>query len=759
MTDTKAVMEKLVSDSELESVYRLRKPTNIFETVAKGKEGSLIADGWTIFKENIKTNRLSKPKPFDEVFEDEVWCLFKDMGFKLMNKDRKLKLDVILGETTKQIDVFAKDDETILIVECKSAATPKRRDLQKDLAEAAAIREDVRKGLFGVFGRKCKMVWVFATKNIIWSNPDEARAKHYDIPVIKKLDIRYFRELNKHIGTSAKYQLLADLFHHKKIPGLDVKVPAIKGKMGKRHFYAFAIEPSKLLKIAYVCHRFKGSDEKTLITYQRMLEKKRLKEIRKYVEEEGLFPNSIVVNFEASKLKFESHTTKSGVDDGRTEAVLGILHLPNAYKSAFIIDGQHRLYGFTDSIYAGKTTIPVIAFENLDEVDQANLFIDINSKQKKVRRNLLEDLVADTKWGSDKPPEQLQALQSKIITTMNKRLDSPIYERITASEMKQDSESPLTIATLTSALKKTQIIGSVRKGSKSIEEGSLYATDINSSLERGVQILSEYFNIFKNALPDHWELGSAPGGYLCTNGGVTALIYVLKGILDHIDKKALETSTLCCRDMMPDKLMDEIKVFTDPLVEHFDTAPYELFQNYRKKYGIGGYTDCSYGMMEQIHNKYPEFINAGLKTYLEEKKSQSNEKAKIIVPRVHLMISHKVLGTLKEEFGNDESGWWYKGVPISVRKKVAERKEDDSEHPPYEQCFDLIDYKKVILNNWSLFGNAYGRGSGKKDLKMSWLDELNRIRKKVAHPERERVTLDELNFVEGIETWWKTLVN
>ena len=470
-------IEGLVSGSELESIYRGRKPAFIFESVPMGKEEEYLDDGWGIYRRNKKSIRLSKPKPIDEAFEDEVWCLFSKIGFNEMNRDRQFRIKVLKDSKSpgKQIDVFAKDDETVLIIECKTAEKPIKKDFQKDMAEIVAIREDIRKVIYKQYGRKIKLGWIFATKNIIWSGPDLERAENYSISVMREQDITYYSELTKHIGISAKYQLLAEIFKHKNIPSLKLTVPAIKGRMGDVHFYAFNIEPSKLLKIAYVCHRLKGNDEKTLITYQRMLDKRRLKDIRKYIEDGGLFPNSLVLNLDSGKggLRFDHLTEKDDEEEG-TKAVLGLLHLPAKYKSAFIIDGQHRLYGFTDTEYADKATIPVITFENLDEITQADLFVDINSKQKRVRRNLLEDLVADTKWGSDKANERLQALTSKIFSELGKELGSPIYGRISASEMKQDYGSPLTIATLTAALKKTQLLGNVRKGSDNIMPGPLY---------------------------------------------------------------------------------------------------------------------------------------------------------------------------------------------------------------------------------------------------------------------------------------------
>jgi len=523
--------------------------------------------------------------------------------------------------------------------------------------------------------------------------------------------------------------------------------------MGDDYFYSFAIEPANLLKIAYVCHRLKGNDEKTLMTYQRMLEKNRLKEIRKFVEDGGRFPNSLVLNIESGKekLRFDSITQK-GKEDNSTKAVIGIFYLPSRYKSVFVIDGQHRLYGFTDTKYAEKATVPVIAFENLDEITQADMFVDINSKQKRVRANLLEDLAADTKWGSDKSTEKLQALNSKIFSMLGNKLDSPLYEKISASEMKQSHECPLTIASLTSALKNTKLLGFV-KGSNTMMPGPLYLTDMDSSLERSNKVISTYFKIFRDGMPEQWSIGSAPGGYLCTNGGITALLFVLKNIIDHIDKKAIENNTNRASDLKTEEIIDEINVYVEPVVDLFKEASPETILSYRKKVGHSGHLDCAYGMMEQIHNKFPDFMNAGLENYLKDRKSQSNETAKIILPDIQLIVADYLISTLKKEFGEEETEWWLQGVPRAIRQKVVQRREDDPDRPPFEKCFDLLDYKKVILDNWKLFGDKYSRGKGNKNTKMSWMDKLNTIRRKVAHPERGRVTIDELEFLNEIWSW------
>ena len=118
--------------------------------------------------------------------------------------------------------------------------------------------------------------------------------------------MKYYTDLIKHLGISAKYQLLGSLFEGMTIPELDNKIPAIKGKMGGHTYYSFSIEPEKLLKIGYVLHRNKAN-KKLMPTYQRLIKKSRLKSIQEFVEGGGFFPNSIIINIntEGKNLRFD----------------------------------------------------------------------------------------------------------------------------------------------------------------------------------------------------------------------------------------------------------------------------------------------------------------------------------------------------------------------------------------------------------------------------------------------------------------------
>ncbi|MDB2512924.1 hypothetical protein N9Y31_00265 [Alphaproteobacteria bacterium] len=94
-----------------------------FQSVNPKLVEQLVEEGWTIDRELKTKIRLKRPKKQDEVLENRVWCLFQRMGFPVLNQGRGFKVTFKRqdsGEDTKQIDVFAKDEETVVVIECKS---------------------------------------------------------------------------------------------------------------------------------------------------------------------------------------------------------------------------------------------------------------------------------------------------------------------------------------------------------------------------------------------------------------------------------------------------------------------------------------------------------------------------------------------------------------------------------------------------------------------------------------------------------------
>ena len=127
--------------------------------------------------------------------------------------------------------------------------------------------------------------------------------------------------------------------------------------------------------------------------------------------DKGFFPNSIIINITSDRpLQFDL----AGKNEGDAATKIGILHLPAKYKSAQIIDGQHRLLGYAGTDYATSHTIPVVAFENLTADMQIKLFMQINQNQKKVDKSLQNTLNAKIYGESDILEERIRGMRLKM---------------------------------------------------------------------------------------------------------------------------------------------------------------------------------------------------------------------------------------------------------------------------------------------------------------------------------------------------------
>jgi DNA sulfur modification protein DndB len=313
-------------------------------------------------------------------------------------------------------------------IECKSSENPRRFvDFSKDLAKHAALRERYTRAVREQFlsPNKRPSIFVIWCHNISPSENDEKRAATEHVSLLDEKDLEYYEQLVSQVGTAARFQFLADLLGGRAVPGLELTVPAIRSRVGGRIAYSFSVSPEYLLKIAFVSHRAKGKAS-DIDAYQRLLKRSRLKSIRQYITDGGFFPTNIVVNIaDARWLTFDR-----GKQQGESAQLFGWLHIRPAYRVAWIIDGQHRLFAYANHPLAKKSLITVMAFVGLEASEQARLFVDINAEQRKVKQSLLQELYAELHWDAAEPDVRIQAILSKTIQVLDANKESPFHDRI-----------------------------------------------------------------------------------------------------------------------------------------------------------------------------------------------------------------------------------------------------------------------------------------------------------------------------------------
>jgi len=749
----------IVDPENIKATLSARKSRFVFKAVTASRI-SLVRekakleekDGWTTVRRNKKSYRMSKKKPLDEQLENELWCLVAMMGFLELSDGRNFCIRDGKGGNRRQIDVFAKDNEVALIIECTCCAAPKKKRMTSLIEKLISIRSGVFRSITNHYGRdaQIKPRIVIATRNVIWSRTDLDRCEANGICVLADGEINYYSNLTKLLRTAARFQFLSHVFCGTKIKGLSMQVPATQGIMGGKRFYNFLIKPEHLLRIAYVGHRASRETD-SVETYQRLLKPGRLKKIAAYINNGGKFPTNIIISIRTktgSPMKFDSQQKFD-------EASIGTLTLPSEYGSAWVIDGQHRLYGYAyrgedDGPKNDKSLLPVLAFEEMPAEEEMQMFIDINCEQVKVRRSLLVELYSDLHWNSPDPAARLLALQSRIVAKLNTDRLSPVYDRVIVTGKRKSAARCLTQTSLSEGLRVSRLLGTIRH--KQFHPGPLATSepdDLEGALGKAVQVISNILRLFADGMPAHWELGDRPGGYLCTNNAIRAIYLVTYDLCDHV-------STSSGADLAiwgAEEVLEEISGFLEPVVEFFRKADASEIQAFRSKQALAGVKDQSMGMNSIINQAFPDYEPPGLREYIDSRDQEGTKQATAQINEIGAQLFNYVVRVLKARYGSDSEGWWVKGIPNRIRAKCAQKREEQDWENPIETYIYLINYLDIAIQNWDLMQDAFALGEkdvGNRKKCVQWIKDLNAIRTITHHPEKGPLDRQQVLFVRDI---------
>lgn len=717
---------------------------------------------WVVDKQVGRKIRVIKPKLHSVLLEDRVWALLYRMGFDYLSGDGGAKLLVDLekeGGPKTQIDAVGFDREVAVAIECKSVEREGRKqDFDKDIAKHATLRPRFINAVNRQFPGEVKRIGALAmfTNKISISESDKAKAKVNKITLFDESDLDYYEKLVAHLGSAARYQFFSDLLPGRQVPGMTIKLPAIKAKMGGVNCYTFSISPERLLKMAFVSHRARGQEDAE--TYQRMVAKPRLKKIQQYIsKKDNFFPTNIVVNLDNMQNNIQFDPTTQEGDKGN--GIMGWLTIKPAYGSAWIIDGQHRLFAYSGFPEADKSQLSVLAFDGLSSSQQAKLFVDINHEQRSVSRSHLYELFAQLHRDADNPTMRIDAVVSKAILSLDSDNTSPFYGRIVKTDDQKTSSRCVTIQTLFSGLSKPGFYISKQQEDGSIlAHGALWFSENSQhTVDRTKLVMNTWFGIIRSKNEEWWDLGNADGGGFAMNDSIASCINVLRSVFQHLEKQG---KVPCVSN---DDLIAVISPFAEILACYFAGFSHNERENWRNYRGVQGQTVRTRRCQEIIHTHMDGFDPPGLQEFLATMKAETNERAKEIIDRIERSLQIAVVSLLKEHLGSDESGWWTEGVPLDIRKKVMERREEDRySRGGQENYFDLIDYRKIIMKNWLIFQNklGYGKGNLSKDKRTEWIYDMNERRKIVMHASSgQYVTIPQLEQLEAYDKWLNNQLN
>lgn len=233
---------------------------------------------------------------------------------------------------------------------------------------------------------------------------------------------RYFEALGKTIHKSARFEFFKYLGLKFNEIGKEIKTTSTSTKAFEGHVLpesfssfpkdfkvvSFYADPATLLMMSYVFRRDSWRDEEAM--YQRVLQKGRMNQMRKYLTtEKRVFVNNIIVTLpDDTSLNQVDGTGKNINPKSLTSVVGASITVPLRSNVIGIVDGQHRVFCYHEGNDKYESKIKslrdrqnllvtgIIFPKDYTDVDrrrfEAKLFLEINDKQKRTGSELKQSI-------------------------------------------------------------------------------------------------------------------------------------------------------------------------------------------------------------------------------------------------------------------------------------------------------------------------------------------------------------------------------
>src|SRR2546426_4358764 len=254
--------------------------------------------------------------------------------------------------------------------------------------------------------------------------------------------------------------------------------------------------------------KFIGSVERSEKAFQRMLSRRKVREIVNFYESaetQPAIPGSILL-FSEEVLNFRPLGNFQSVGD---------LHDP---KSGFlIIDGQHRLaglhfFGLKNPGLLDQIEVPCVIFDGKTGDFAAEMFVIINSTQTRINRSHLIDLLDRISIYDDET-----RLAANIVRKLYEADSSPLQYKINRLGGRSRQEKWILQAELFNEIKKLVV-----------QNEKLFMKDFRGKAERGFELVADYLKAVRSVMERVW---GANDKYRFTSSvTIKALIRVLEDL-------------------------------------------------------------------------------------------------------------------------------------------------------------------------------------------------------------------------------------
>lgn len=310
-------------------------------------------------------------------------------------------------------------------------------------------------------------------------------------------------------------------------------IDVIKINQKERPILIFSLPASDLKTIAYYNQREVDRND----GIQRAFNQLRSKEIAEYLnEDDAVLANNIIINLELEKNGF---TLEDIYNAEEKELNIGLLITKSRKehkKTAFVIDGQHRLRAFE---FSNQNSFPLVvsAMIDLSLAEVAEIFVKINYYQKPVNKSLVLDLL-----GISKTMFPDYFILHNVVEKLNNDMASPFYGNV---KMLGTGKGYVSQASLISAIEKYKIRESLKSINIKPTEDVLY------------NLIWNYFEAVRKSFPEFW----GEKQILSKNIGIRAMFKIMDFILKETNMKKREFSPPIIREYL--KKIDK-GIFSNP---------------------------------------------------------------------------------------------------------------------------------------------------------------------------------------------------
>jgi DGQHR domain-containing protein len=508
---------------------------------------------------------------------ERIWKLFEKAGFetKPNSNDASEETVALVSEKKRTIDLSAVDKQLgVKIIGSNKAQKKLRESFTTHIHDYEKLKE---------LANANTVLFVSTEKEI--EDKEREYAKTVGMRIWGEEELQYYEAVVAAIGKFAKYEIIHSFgletteektIHH--VLALKFNQPHADSST---ELFLFTISPEKLLKTCVIYRRAQGSGA----AYQRMVRADRLAQIHKFVtQNDAILPPNIIVHF-SDKVAWDPvkipETDAGGIQMTLTrekDYQLVLLKIPMEYASLELIDGQHRLYGFSRAEPSTRDNFNLVTLgiKNLSNERRRDTFVAINDNSRRMDPNLVAYLKYTDEESECQKDNELMAI--KVVVELNKT--SPFKKKIRLLDV---GNQKLTLK---------GFCGYDLKGLMG-RRGLLRKYYDNKSDEY-IRVLRMYYSMLKSVFSKQWA--DQERYIIFTNSGVSAFLKLLRSML-ATNQRPLSART--------------IKKYLWPLRNKFKDSDWEtekLAQTLRTTYvGSKGWKDLHRLLVKTIREVYPDF--------------------------------------------------------------------------------------------------------------------------------------------------------